>query len=126
MDDQLLVRVVHCLAQRQKESEFVFNRKRVLVAETIDGDTVDQFHDEIGHSVAARTAVEQPRDIRVFEPRENLTLARKSNGGAVLPKSAVENLDGDGLRKLTVDALGSKNRAHSARTDQLTGDERAE
>ena len=123
MDDKLLVRVIHCLAQRHKEPEFVFNRKRALVAETVDGHAIDQFHDKIGDSVAARTAVEQPSDIRVIEPRENLTFARKSNDGAPMPNSAVENLDCDSLRNLAVDTLGSKDRAHSASADLLTGDE---
>ena len=72
MDDQPLVREVDGAAYQPEQRDPLAEREALLAVRG-DRDALDVLHDEVGHAVL-RAAVEQPRDVRVLEPGEDLPL----------------------------------------------------
>ncbi len=78
MDDQVLVGVMDGGADRQEQLEPPAKRKLVRTAVFIEGDPFDVLHHQIGVALLGGAAVEQAGDIRVFEPRQDLTFEQKA------------------------------------------------
>ena len=56
--------------------------ERACVAPAVDRFAVDVFEDEVRLAARSDTGVEQPRDVRMREPGEELTLARETISAA--------------------------------------------
>ncbi len=113
MHDQAAVRVAHRVAHGQEEAQARRDVEPRLVAVAIDRRALDVFHDEVWQAVGGRAAVEQPRDVRMFQPCQDLAL------GPELPhalriEQAAHHLDGDLLQELVVVAFGEVDGAHAA------------
>src|SRR5260370_20818354 len=74
MDNQILVGVMHGGAYDLEQSEAGGNIEPMLVAIGIDGDAIDILHDDVSCAVRQRAAVQQMRDIRMIQLREDLPL----------------------------------------------------
>ena len=87
----------------------------------VDRQTVDVLHHEIRQALAAGAAVEQPRDVRMLEPGEDLALVSKALQHGVAIHAALDEFDGGAHRELRIVALAKKDGAHAAAT-QLAHD----
>ncbi|MFN8587523.1 MAG: hypothetical protein U0704_06935 [Candidatus Eisenbacteria bacterium] len=76
--DQVAVRELDGLAHAEEALHARTHVERMLVAPAVDGQAVHELHDEVGLAVGRRAAVEQSRDVRVREGREQLALAAES------------------------------------------------
>src|SRR6185312_15179756 len=85
---------------------------------TVPGDSfaLDEFHHQIWRTIFIRAAIEQARNVRVFEIRENLPLVTKKLC-APPRKSAVDQLDRDSLFVGVVGANRAIHASHSAASD---------
>ena len=63
--------------------------------------------------------IEQMRDLRMGEPREDTGLAGEALGCVASEQRRVQQLDGGALRELAVAALSQPYRAHAALADRL-------
>ncbi len=78
MDDQLAVGMAHRGESLAKEQEPLFGGEMLLVAVCRDRHSFDVFHDKERFAVAGRPAVEQSRDVVVFERRQDLAFTAKA------------------------------------------------
>jgi hypothetical protein len=74
VDDQVGVRVADRFAGLQEQPQAHVQRLRVGAAPVGDRFAVDVFQRQVG-LVVADAGVEQARDVRMFQPREDLALA---------------------------------------------------
>jgi hypothetical protein len=119
VDDQVLMGVGNGAANLPKKLEPFIDRELTLLGVTIDPMAFDVLHHEVGHSVLGGSAVEQARDVRVFERSKNLPFMLEAPEDGVRIHPAFDQLDGDLHLELLVRALGEENRAHPARSDAL-------
>ncbi len=83
------------------------------------GTPFDVLHDEIRQAVLGRVAVQQARDVRVIEAREDLPLVAEAAQHGLRIHAALDELDRDLLLVLPVGAPGEIDRAHAAAADAL-------
>src|SRR5262249_5289938 len=74
-------------------------------------------HCHPGTSVVGRSAVDQPRDSRMLEPRENLALLPEAGEHLVGVEPALDQLERDGLLEMTIGPRGAADRPHAAPSD---------
>ena len=104
--------------------------ERVLVAVAIDRLAVDVLEDEVGLAARRDAGVDQPRDVRVGQPREQAALALESLLAARRARAhqrQVEQLDRGAALEAPVRALGQPDGPHAAlpdRRDQPIGADR--
>ena len=117
MHDQILMRVLHRAAHRAKQGESLVNAQRTRFAVIANGFSRHVLHDEIRYAVGCCAAVEQTRDVRMFKCRQNLSFMTKAGENCVGIHPALDQLDGNPLRKLSVITSGEIHRAHAAATN---------
>jgi hypothetical protein len=126
MDDALLVRMLHAVAQLEEQFEAVAKRQPVAVAVLRDGLAAHVLHGEVRTSFRRAPAVEDPGDRRVIHQCQRLTLGvepRQDLGGV---HSGLYDLDGD-LAADRARLFGEPDLTHSAfaeTLEQLIGTER--
>ena len=74
MHDHVAVRVIDGATDLHEEREPVGDGQRAIAAVAIDRHAVDQLHDEVRMAVRRAAAIEQARDPRMREVREDLAL----------------------------------------------------
>ena len=74
VDDPLLVRVLHRLADRDEQLQPLAGRQPPLVAVLGDRDALDQLHDEVGAARVGGAGVEDPGDVGVVHQGQGLPL----------------------------------------------------
>ena len=114
MHDQVLVRVVDGRAHGADQRDAFFGRESPAVAVGVDRLAVDVLHDEVGRAVRRAPAVEQPRDVRVLQRRQDLPLHAQPALHLAREHAAADQLDRDLLLVLLVGALGEIHIAHAA------------
>ena len=79
------------------------------------------LHDQIGDAIAGGPAFQEPGDVGMFQPRQNLTLSAKSldDTGAVgaIVRASLDDLDRDLFLILVVGAHGFIDESHATRGD---------
>ena len=80
---------------------------------------LDVLHDEVRTPVRRRAAVEQPRDVRMIERRDDLSLGPEAPDEILAVHAALHQLQRDPLAVRVVGAHGQKDRAHAAASDLL-------
>ena len=100
------MRALHRVAYLLKELEPRLGVQSFLIAITVERRARDIFHDEIRQAFFSHAAVEQTRDVGVYEARQNLALVAKAIEDEGYVKPAPHDLDGDALLKLLVVAFG--------------------
>src|SRR5262245_23219351 len=118
MDDQVLVRVLNGRAHHAEEIDARREREVALRAIAIDRYARDQLHHEIRLAVVGRAAVDQPRDVRMIEAREDLPFGAEPAYQAARSDAAAHDLDRHLLVKLIVRTHRAIHIAHAALTDQ--------
>ena len=76
--DQVLVRVLHGVADLAKQLEPRRDRQTLLVAVLVDRLAVHVLHDEVRRTLGRRTAVEEAGDVRMVQFGENLALGAEA------------------------------------------------
>jgi hypothetical protein len=118
VDDQVGVRVRDRREHVEKEPQPVVDPQRALVAILVDGDAVDVLEDQVGLSRGGHARVDQVRDVRVRDAREDVPLAAEALlGGAPEPRD-VEQLDGGAPFEAAVAALRQPHAAGPALADE--------
>ena len=117
MHDQVLVRVVDGRAHGAHQRDPLLGREPPPVAVRVDRFAVDVLHDEVGRAVRRAPAVEQSRDVRVLQRRQDLPLRAQPALHLAREHAAADQLDGDLLLILLVGALGEIDVAHAARAE---------
>ncbi len=112
--DQLAVRVGHRAADLQEERDA---RPRIEAVSRGIGDerlAGHVLHHEEGFAVGGDAAIEQPRDVRVRERRQDLALAAKVGFEIGRRHGAPDHLQRDVVAVLPVGAPREEHRAHAA------------
>ena len=104
-------------ADLQEQLEALANAEASFVAPRRDRRAFDEFHHEKWASVRRHAAVEQRRDVRVREVREDLSLATEARQRDVGSKSLPHDLDRDTLVILVVGANGLVHVPHATDAD---------
>ena len=78
---------------------------------------VHVLHDEVRKSLVGGAAVDQARDVAVFEPGENLALIAKPADREFAGRALANQLDGHAFVEFAVGASGQIDRAHAALAD---------
>ena len=95
MDHQVPVRVLHRLANLEKEPEAWLDVQALGIAEDIDRPPVDMLHHEVGGAVVGIAAVEQAGDIGMLEMRQDLPLLAQA-GEKLAFRAALQHLGDEG------------------------------
>jgi hypothetical protein len=82
-------------ADGDHEGDAIADGKRVPVAELIDGEAFDAFHDEVGAMVRGGSGVDDAGDVRVIETGEDLLFATEAGEGFIVVEVGVEEFDGE-------------------------------
>ena len=114
MDDQVLVRAVHRRAHDLEQPQPLLDAERARIAIDVDRLAVDILHDDVRRAVGGRAAVEQPRDVRMIERRQDLAFELQPALHLARQQPAPHQLDRDLLLELLVGALGEEHLAHAA------------
>ncbi len=114
MHDQVLVRVVDGRAHRAHQRDPLFGRQSPAVAVGVDRFAVDVLHDEVRRAVRRAPAIEQSRDVRVLQRRQDLPLHAQPALHLAREHAAADQLDRDLLLVFLVGALGEIHVAHAA------------
>ena len=114
MHNEVLMGVMHCGTDGLKKLEAGYDIQSVRVAEGVDGDAVDVFHDDVGRAVRQGAAVHEMRDVRMIELGQDLALNFDPRMDSAGERAAVNHLDGDFLVELRIRAFGEVNLAHAA------------
>lgn len=112
--DQVAVREVQRRADLAQQLQPL--RQRRAGGPGVQRASVDEGHDEVGPARGRGAAVQQPRDVRVLQRRQDLALAGQQLGRRL----AAQQLDGGALLVEAVGALGREHAAHAALA-QLAG-----
>ena len=116
MNDEILVRVMHCGTNRLKQLETSRDIQTIRVAIGVNGDAIDVLHDYVGGSVRQGAAVQEMRDVGMIQLRKDLTLDFQTRLNSSRQRAAVNHLDGHLLFELGVGSLGKVNLPHPADT----------
>ncbi len=114
MDDELPVSELHRCADIAEQRDAFFDAQLALRGVAQQRFAVDIFHREIRTSIVGDAAVEQARDVRMFETRENLALAQEARLHRVGIHAALDDFQRGALFELSVGAFGEQHDAHAA------------
>src|SRR5215207_3921907 len=98
----------------------------MLIAVAIDRHSLHVLHGEPRRAVFRDASVDQRRDIRVGEPRENLAFVEKAPLHVWVGERRAGELEGHLVVKLIVVALRQVDRAHAAAADLTYDAKRAD
>ena len=117
MHDEILVRVLNRVAHGGEEEEPMPDVERLSIAVCRDGLAGDVLHREVRSSVGGDAAVEQARDVRMLETREDLALPEKAPDDLSTVRAGADELEGDLLFELAVGAIREEHAAHPTVAD---------
>jgi hypothetical protein len=112
--DEVLVRVLHCVAHGEQQSDARADVEAMTIAIGIDRLAFDELHHEIRLPALRRAAVDEARDVGVLERGESLTLAAEAPQDLVGVHAALDDLERDALHEFTVGARREVDDAHAA------------
>ena len=118
MDDALVVGVLHRLTDRYEQFQPFLGRQSSLVAESVQRQTVDQFHDEERLAGRRKPAVEDASNVRVVHHGQGLPLLLEARQHGLAVHASLDQLQ----RHLALDRLGllgDPDFAHAALADLL-------
>ena len=118
MNDQLAVRVRYGRNCVDEQPHARFDAERVRSTVVIDALAVDVLQHQELVAVVGRASVEQARDVRMAEPREQAAFVTEAICDSRSGDEPVEELDGAAAFEPPVAARGEPNLAHAAAADQ--------
>ena len=111
VDDEAAVRVLHRRAHPLEQPEPLGDGELALVAVAIDGHALHVLHDEVGQPLLGGAAVQEPGDVGVLQPGEDLPFAPEE-AEDLLAVRAADHLQRDPLLELLVGPRGEPHRSH--------------
>jgi len=126
MYHQLRVRVLHRRADIEKQSDARAYIESVRVAPVGDRLAVDEFQCEPGSPIRCQASIDEPRQVRVRQAREDASFAHETGMHVVEIESAPDQLDCHVLGEVSVVALASIDHAHATAADPLNHPERTQ
>ncbi len=102
VDDEVLVRVLDGGAHFHEQGEAIPRIEAPLVAIQRDRASIDVLHHQVGLTLRGRAAVEDGRDVRVLQERQDLTLLAKPPLGVLRGGAAAHQLQSDRLLERVV------------------------
>ena len=95
MDDSLLVRMLHGVADLNKQLQPFLHAQPVLVTVLGDLDTIDQFHHEVRPARVGGAGIEDSGDIRMIHQGQGLALGLEPCDHIPCIHTQLDNLKGD-------------------------------
>ena len=114
VDDETLVRVLDRVTDAAEEREPFAHGQPLRRAVDVDRFALDVLHDDVRHAGLRRSGIEQARDVRVIERRENAPLLEKPSQRDRIDEIAGNHLDRDELLEPIVVARPQIDDAHPA------------
>src|SRR5215470_7955232 len=111
--------VLHGCTDRSEKFETFGNRESLGIAILVDGCAVDEFHDQVRHFIDGCFAVEQSGDVGMIEVGKDLAFMSETFLHELVIKVATNQLDGNLVLELAIDAGGPIHLSHPAMTDFL-------
>lgn len=116
VDDEMTVGVVDGVDDFEEEVDALLEGEAAKVAELVDGETVDELHDDVVEAFGGGSAIEEADDAGVVERGEDAAFLGESGGRAGGEEVGVEDFDGDALGEL-LDSLAEIDGSHAAGTE---------
>ena len=117
VNDQVLMRILHCIANLYEQLDALVDRQKVAVAILVDARPADVLHDEVGRAVVVLAAVQQAGNVAMVEVGQDLPLAPEAFAEPLAEPGTADDLDRDPLFVGLVVASRQVNRAHAALCD---------
>ncbi len=117
MYHQLRVRILRGRADIDQQFDAGTQIQSLAVAPGVDGHAVDEFEGEPWASIGRHTGIDEAGEVGMRQPRKDASLAQKACLHIIEIKAATDQLDGDFLRIIGVDAGAAIDHAHAATTD---------
>src|SRR6266550_4049283 len=112
MDNQIPMRKFHRVADLQKELQSLTRRQLLRNCKSSHRYADNVVHDKVGQTIVGRACIEQPRDIWVIEPGQDLAFRSETVQDLSRVSASIQYLDRDLFLKLTISALCQENCAH--------------
>src|ERR1700683_2522929 len=114
VDDQVRVSILDRRQDLLKELQPLANSEATVVA--VGGERCSRYilERQIGLVILGNSRIEQPRDIRMSQARENLSLTREAFRNCPADQRRVHELKSHLTRKQAIDAFGQPYAAHSS------------
>src|SRR4029077_12353386 len=125
MTNQIPMRKFHRVADLQKELQSLTRRQLLRNCKSSHRCADNVVHDEVGQTIVGRACIEQPPDIWVIEPGQDLAFRSEAAQVLSLVCPPIQYLDRDLFLKLTISALRQKYCAHPAAAKFTDDDIRA-
>jgi hypothetical protein len=94
MDDPLLVRVLHRVADGEEELQSLARAQPVVIAGLGDRHALDQFHDEVGPTALRRPGIVDLGDVGVVHQRQRLPLGLEPGDHLLRVHPRLDDLQG--------------------------------
>jgi len=124
VDHQVAMGVIDRAAELDHQAHARFQRRTPGVAPAVQRFALHQFHRQPRLVARVQAAVDQLRDVRMLQPREQLPFAQETAGEPGI--AAMHALDRDFAAEAAVHALGAEDFAHAALSDAFERAIRAE
>ena len=108
MHDQVLLRVIDRVAHREEEPQPFIDREPARIAPPVDAFAIHVFHRQERQTFGRESAVEQLRDVRMSELREDLPLADEPGFDLGIDEPLPDHLDRHLLLVVIVHAAPSE------------------
>ena len=119
VDHQVRMRIGDRVAHLEEDRELGREGESGLRAEAVDRHPLDVLERQVRSAVRRDPAVDQTRDARMLEPRQDLALAFEPQAELARAHRRRQQLDRDALLEGTVGTLGEEDLAHSAGADRV-------
>ena len=126
MDDAQRMGGLHRVEHLREEIDAPAHAQTVRFAPAVDALALHQFQHQIGLALGRDAGVEQLRNARVLQPRQDGALTAKAFLRAAVEKAALEQLDGGFALEAAVSALCAPDGAHAAFADAFDQRPRAQ
>ncbi|CAM4072987.1 hypothetical protein ROSA5918_21850 [Roseateles saccharophilus] len=108
------MRMGHGRQHVEEEADAGRDVQRLLLAVLVDGQALDILQHEIGLAAVVHAGIQQPRDMRVRKPAEDLALAGEAGRATAAEHAGAEELDRNVALEAAVGPARQPNRAHAA------------
>jgi hypothetical protein len=103
MYHQVLMSELDGFAYVPEEHEALGNGKTIVLAKSMNRNSIDVFHDKKGLSLGGHSPIQQAGNQRMVQPRQNLALEAESLSEKLSGQRQIDQLDGYLLLKIARD-----------------------
>ena len=119
MQDQLAVRMSDGCEHFEEQPHARANIERARLTPAIQRRTLHVLQNEVRLPVVGHTGIDQPRDVRVIQPREYLAFLPKALDPLRIHQREIEELDCRAPFEAAVDTTREPHGAHTALSERL-------